>query len=408
MNRIKSIAFAESTYAYLLALVLMSIPFRYAYSSITLIILLAVSLIHALYRPKVLRFGYIIPAALFLLMVLSISWSVDIHKSIRGLERQLPFLLIPLAFWMMPTIKKEQFNKALSLFAYWMALFGMVLIARAAFRYWEGSGTWAFTYHSLVDLFNLNAIYISVMTSLSLLYVLFYKQRNMTSILTLCALGLFLFLLASKNVIAITAVCIVLGFLLGKGRSIKRWLIVGVMGVVVGTSLFIGPIKNRWKAEIGSDIHEALTCEGFTDVYIWTGTSFRVFQARVFFELMQEQQRWLTGFGINAVQEEIAKKQDDYFLYCGYNEYNFHNQYIQTFAELGIIGFFLLIALLWVLLRLYLKHRDPFLLFVFLIITFIFFTETYIWRQRGMFHFLIIFGMLVSMYPFRKKRTEEG
>lgn len=405
MNRINSIALAESTYGYLLGMVLISIPFRYAYSSITLIILLAFSLVHALNRPKEFRKGYIIPAALFLLMVFSLAWSVDLHKSIRGLDRQLPFLFVPIAFWMMPRISKEQINKALSLFAYWMMLFGVVLMLRALFRYWQGAGIEVFSYHALVDIQELNAIYISAMVSLSLLYLMFYKKWNLGNIVSSVLLILFLILLSSKNVIAITALCVAIGVLTTSGMRIKRWWGLGIVIAGIGAALFFGPLKTRWDAEIGSNIKDVLSCEGFTDIYPWTGTSIRVFQARVFFELMQENNRWVTGFGINAVQDEIAKKHQEYFLYPGYYKYNFHNQYIQSFAELGILGILLTMALLWILLKLYLIHKEPFILFFLFLMGFLFFTETYIWRQRGMFHFLIIYGMLVSMYPLRKTTT---
>lgn len=406
MHRIKNIACAENTYGYLLGLVLMTIPLPYAYSSIALILLLATSLIHALYKPKVFHWGYAVPVAFFLLMLVSLIWSVDVHKSVRGLERQLPFLLIPLAFWMMPRMTKKQFSKALSLFAYWMAFFGVFMMLRSLFRSYSGKGSWVYSYHYLVDLFDLNAIYISVMTSLSLLFLLFYKRKNFWNLLTLFFLSLFLVMLSSKNVLLITTFCVVIGIFISNTKSIKKWWGLTVVLLGIGVVLFYGPLKKRWDAEIGSDITAALTAQKYSDVYPWTGTSFRLFQARISYEMLKEEGAWLTGFGINAVQDKIAEKQNEYLLYCGYNTYNFHNQYVQSFAELGIFGFLLVLGLLWVLFQLYLKNKEPFALFVFLVMAFVFLTETYIWRQRGMFHFLLLYGLLVSLLPLPKKALD--
>lgn len=403
MNLIKQIAFSENTYVYLLGLALISIPFPYAYSSIALILLSTVSLVHALYKPKHFQWAYLVPMGLFFLMLLSLFWSIDLSKSLRGLERQLPFLLFPLVFWMMPKLNKDQVKKSLGIFAYWMAIFGCIMIFRAFLRYFGGKGIWVFSYHSLIDLFDLNAIYISVMTSLSLLFMLFCKPRNLVNVITMGLLSAFLLLLSSKNIILITALCIIIGLFTIKMKGLKRTI--GFTLVLLGMVLALGygPLKYRWNAEIRSDLKEVLTCNGFTDTYPWTGTSIRLFQARVFFELMQENRAWFTGLGINAVQEKIAEKQNEYELYCGYNVFNFHNQYIQTFAELGILGFLLILGLLYILWKIYSVHKDLFVLFVLIIMTFVFITETYIWRQRGMFHFLLIFGMLTSLYPLPKR-----
>ena len=407
MESIKQIAFEEDNYGLLLGLVLLTIPLPYAYSSIALIVLLALSLIHAMYKPKALRTGYLIPVALFALMLLSILWSVDVPKSLRGLERQLPFLLIPMAFWMMPEITKRQFSRVLSLFSYGLALFGIWMMLRSVYRGMIGQGNWVFSYHYLVDIFDLNAIYISVMTALSVLFMLFYKKKTLWNVFTIIALALFLVLLSSKNNIAITTICVVIGLFISNVKSVKKWW--GLLLLIFGLAaiVFYGPLNKRWNVETESNITEAWTAEVFSDVYPWTGTSLRVFQARVFYELFQEDGVWFMGYGINAVQEKISDKQNDYHLYCGYNTYNFHNQYIQTFAELGVFGFILLLGLFYILIRLYLMHKEPFVLFMILVMGFVLLTETYIWRQRGMFHFLILFGMLVSWLPLHKNKKDK-
>ena len=153
-----------------------------------------------------------------------------------------------------------------------------------------------------------------------------------------------------------------------------------------------------------------LTCEKFNRVYPWTGTTIRLFQARIFYEMADESDTFLTGFGINASQEKIVEKQNHYNLYWGYNVYNFHNQYIQAFSELGVLGFIGILLLLFFILKGYLNTKELFLLFFLIIMASVFVTESYIWRQRGMLHFLVLFGMMakVSVGRDRKEALESS
>jgi hypothetical protein len=156
-------------------------------------------------------------------------------------------------------------------------------------------------------------------------------------------------------------------------------------------------VRDRFEREVSvSNVKEVMECERFNKVYDWTGTTIRLFQARIFKEMMDEHDAYLTGFGINNSKEKIIEKQKHYNLWQGYYEYNFHNQYIQAFAELGIFGLLFVILLLGALLKEYIRTRDILVLSFFLIATVIFLTETYIWRQRGLYHFLILYCLLIN------------
>jgi len=105
---------------------------------------------------------------------------------------------------------------------------------------------------------------------------------------------------------------------------------------------------------------------------------------------------FFTGLGVNASQMYIMNKQIDHELYCGYNNYNFHNQYIQIFAELGFFGFLILLLSMAVVLKGYWTKKEIINLFFFLIMASVFITESYIWRQRGLIHFLVIYCVLIK------------
>ena len=173
--------------------------------------------------------------------------------------------------------------------------------------------------------------------------------------------------------------------------------------LLTGLVILLSPLKQRINQELTSNVKEVLTCQVFNKVYPWTGTTIRLFQARIAYEIINEYDAFLLGFGINAAKEKIIEKQNHYNLYEGYNEYNFHNQYIQSAVELGIAGLFCTIVLLFSFFKGYIKDRELMELFLFIIMASVFITETYIWRQRGMYHFLILYGLLIKIRPALSK-----
>lgn len=398
MDRIKQLVLSEQTYVLLIAGLLLCLPLPYAFSSIAVIVLSVISFVSLFFHPAAPLKGYWIPALLYVLLLLSLLWSEDVGKSLRGLERQLPLFIIPLSFWMMPPISKKGIHRILYLFATGLCFFALLFLTVSAYRYfYEGWTLGVFSYHGLVDLFDLNAIYISVMVSLSLLFMIFNARKRYREIVIIAVLLVFLLLLASKNVIAVTALSFVLGLFLSRKVLGRKGLLLSALGVILVAALLYAPIKRRWSAELNTDLTEVFTCDSFGIFYPWTGATIRLFQTRVFYELFQENDVFFTGFGINASQEKVAEVQNRYDLYCGYNTYNFHNQYLQSFAELGVFGLLILLSLLGYMLRGYFRTDQLIFLFFFLVMASVFVSETYIWRQRGLIHFMVLFGLLTHL-----------
>jgi len=392
MHRIRNLITSQKTYILLLSSLLIAILLQYGYSTGILIALLVVTLISLKYHKPEFHYAYLIPFGLYGVMVLSLCWSIDVKDSIRGLERQIGLVLIPLVFIFMPTITKETKNSVLYYFSLGMAAFTVFFILSALGLYLETGDTSVFTYHALVSSLDLNAIYVSVLTSLCLLFLLFKSKKTAITVLAIGLLSVFLLLLASKTVIVTTFFCMVLGlFHTFKKKTIVVSLLVFV-GLITMLIIFPNPVKKRFNREIeASNTKEVLTCEKFGKVYDWTGTTIRLFQARIFYEMLDEDNAFITGYGINTSQEKIIEKQKEYDLWLGYYTYNFHNQYIQAFSEIGIIGFLFIVLFLVMLARQYTVNKDILFLSLFLIMLAVFVTESYLWRQRGLYHFLLLY-----------------
>jgi O-antigen ligase len=370
-----------------------------------MIVLLACSVGSAFFHKVVFKKELLIPIAFYLIIVLSLIWSVDYKSSVRGLERQLPLLLIPLSFVLMPELQKKTYKFVCYVFAVALSVLASFFMINALVIYGQTGDSSVFFYHNLISPMDLNAIYMSVMTSLSLLYLIFYSKKKFIDWLLSGILLLFLILLSSKNLIVLTGLTIVIGLIIVKRKDLKSILLGGALVLLTGLVIFLSPLKQRMNQELTSNVKEVLTCQEFNKVYPWTGTTIRLFQARIAYELLNEYDSFLLGFGINASKEKIIEKQDHYNLFYGYNEYNFHNQYIQSAVELGIVGLISTLIILFSIFKGYIKGRELMELFLFLIMASVFITETYIWRQRGLYHFLILYGLLIKIRPALSKRS---
>lgn len=159
-------------------------------------------------------------------------------------------------------------------------------------------------------------------------------------------------------------------------------------------------IGNENEVVYNVSLKQAWNDAEFQQNQFFPGTALRVYQFRIFTELIREESVFFTGFGLEASQDQIQKKAVHYKLYNGYGDFNFHNQYVQTFAELGIFGFLIIILMLFITLKKAFQNMD------FLQITFgitmivLFLTESFFCRQRGITYFIILYCLFNSnLFP---------
>ena len=118
--------------------------------------------------------------------------------------------------------------------------------------------------------------------------------------------------------------------------------------------------------------------------------------------MLQEESIFWTGFGLDASYSKIAEKGVHYNLFLGnetqegYQTKNFHNQYVQIFAELGIFGFLLLLTMLWLSIRNAIKSKNFIHIAFSALIISLFITESFLWRQRGVTFFILMYCIFNS------------
>ncbi|WP_165352398.1 O-antigen ligase family protein [Flavobacterium anhuiense] len=260
----------------------------------------------------------------------------------------------------------------------------------------------------------------SVFASLALFYFLVQKKKSIIDKTTFSILIVFILLLSSKNIIVVDLILIIIYYLFFSTIPIKTKLIILSTVIILSISsiLFIKPIRERFMIEFETifvdsslnknieenqgpiynvSLKQAWSQDQFRQNDFFPGTAFRLFQIRIFIEMLKERNILFTGFGLDASQNKIKEKVKEHNLYPNYGEFNFHNQYIQIFAELGIFGFLIVISMLFVTFRIGIVNKDFIHIAFAVTMIVLFLTESFLSRQRGIIFFIVFYSMFNSV-----------
>lgn len=412
----------SSPFIVLVSLVLITIPFHYRYSNISIILLALYSIYNVSSTRKITFHKNLIWLVfLYLLMAISILWTIDISATKQALSKELAFIIIPFCFFLNPPISKNEKDKILRYYSYSFVLFAFFCLSKAIIRYFISKDANLFFYHELVS-FDVNAIHVSVYISVAFFYFFLKKKKTVLDIFSLVLLLLFLVLLSSKNIIVTFFLLLIVVAIktLKVNFNYKKIVLSGILLVVI-TLLFSGNLINRFKEEIESNkaektinkeisdetglvynvsIYDAWNKDTFQANDYFPGAALRVYLIRVFKEMLFEDSILLKGYGLNALKDKMIEKRKEHNLYPGYEKFNFHNQYIQFFAELGVFGLLLLVIILVKNIKNAINNKD-FIHFSFAILMIsLFLTESFLSRQRGIVFF-------VTMYCVFNARVKE-
>ena len=421
-------------------LLLLSLPFKLA---VTNTILTFFGLV-VFWNYKKLKFKLsnflLLPILLFLLMMCSFFWTIDIERTTKAAPKEIFLLIIPLLFAVIPRFNRNQTEKISKYYAYGFLIYALFFIFRAIVRYFILKDTAVFFYHQDKDLDlglipkELNAIHFSVFSILAYVHFLAIETKNIWQKTAMAILLFFIFLLSSKNIILV-AILITLVYIFYFAKSANRMRLRNLIlfTLIIVSFMFFGKIKNRFETEFQShsnksishnvidgvpssvhyvSIYEAWNNETFTPNDYFPGTAFRVYQSRLFLEFLSEEPIFWKGFGLNASFKKLEEKGEKYNVYKGtgnddgYQNKNFHNQYIQNFAELGVVGLLILLLMLVVLLKKAIHNKD-FIHFTFSILMIsVFLTESFLWRQRGVVFFVLFYCLFMSVKHKNEKLYE--
>ena len=402
---------------FLIALILIALPLQNIFVSIATIGFVVTSIF--LKKEKFnFKIAFLVPILFFTIMAISLFWTKDFENSLSGLQKALTFLVVPVVFFVIPIFSKESLNRIFRLYSFAMVLYVILYITIAGINFSKTQNTNVFFYNNLVPE-DPGAIYMSVFASFALFYFVQLNHRETIEKAALSVVTLFLFLLSSKSIITVDFIIIVCyyAFFAKISSSTKMLTIVSVSLFLFCSIFFVKEVRERFIIEyetafvdntlknslekVTDKIHnvtvkEAWNSKQFHQDDFFPGTALRVYQVRSFKELLLEKKIFFTGFGIEASQEQIRIKAKQNNLFYDYGEYNFHDQYIQTFAELGIFGFIVLVLMLFLNIKNAFTKKDFLHIAFSITMIMLFLSESFFCRQRGIVFFVLLFCLFNS------------
>ena len=192
-NKIEELWQNQTVLVYLLAAMLMTLPLKHNIGSMTCIIFLLVCFSKAKKANFSISKVEILPIILYVLMMLSLLWTIDMRTTTAGLQKEILVLLMPIAFCFLPNLNPDLKNRVFKIFSYSMVFFALFCLAKAVFKFINSGDASVFFYHELVTA-SLNAIYVSGFASFGMFYFLVQKNKTISDQLALLTLVVFVFL----------------------------------------------------------------------------------------------------------------------------------------------------------------------------------------------------------------------
>ena len=322
-----------------------------------------------------------------------------------------PLWALPLALLTFPTTRKV-LRWYLQVFLISMFLYAIATYFWAfyrAFRDWGSPNfSWSdfFFYENFANL-RLAPTYYAILVCLAMLLLLidvFFSQKlkifdsKIFKITILIFFFITLMLLAARIQFFILLIGIFMIFL--EYFRIKRKLWQGIrIGtaalLLLGLIAFLNPYTQKRFKDI-FDKREVLVLDKKKDLSTgrdWDGATLRFAKWQCASELIQR--NWLWGVGTGDGQDELQKIYEEYKFYFAalYNRYNAHNQYLEIWVALGVLGFVMWIFVLTIGLKTALKTSNYMLLSIILLMCFSSVTESLLQRNLGIIVIGVFYGI---------------
>ncbi len=354
---------------------------------------------------RALREKWVYPfVLLYFFNALSLLWSADLGHGWLVVEKKSALLALPLAVAM-----DEGFNRRVLQYAMLSLIAGCGLgllasLGHAVWLYFTLDETAVFFYHALswvLDEFN--AVYFSFYLLMAVVFLdhlsrekaflLLERTGVLPALYAFFAAGivllssrLFIFLLAGYGFLRLLQ----LG---GSQIAGKRWrwgLSLGLLLFISGV-LMLGFTRSRFQQLVDSRF-DVLTQERFEYDAPFNGLTLRLLFLKFGWEALQEERALWAGLGVGDARRQMNATIRAYNLYHGnpqlgdkgYLDYNFHNQYMQSWVQAGLPALACLLCLLgygWYA-GLQMGWRHPLICFVAVITAFAC-IEGVLERQRG-------------------------
>jgi O-antigen ligase len=324
------------------------------------------------------------------------TYSKNFKEGISSLERGASFLFIPALFALAGQFITEKVKRSIfQSFAITVLLMCIVSYLRSAImfgQYIPSSQDEAYTYHDPLSRYAFSSFlgFHPTYLSLYLLIVLIivFERCNIAIIFKIMGLVLIVFfqvILSSKNQLLILLP--LAGILLWRHINVSIWIKSAIVSLVLIVLVYFAiqneQIKYRFNNEMGSGVNQR--------TILWTAGK-KIIGENIFM-----------GVGIGDSQDVVDAAMID-LNHPEMVDFNLHNQYLQYALAFGIVG----LAIFVLILILPFVRTTDWMFFLFiLVIASSSVTESILMRQKGLYLFLIFYGLLGLNYDFTR-RPQKG
>ncbi len=356
-----------------------------------------------------------IPMILYILHIIGIFYSKNIDFGLFDLQVKLSLLLLPLFLGTLPKefFCKKSFDRVFISFIIGSLCYAIYAIGIASYKYFilGGLSTEVFFYTQLSEYIHPSYAALYSGLSIAFIWILFVQKRKISQkvylFIAACFLSIFSVLLASKSGIISLAVVWVFGIGTLIVNIIKTKLyqfLTFLCCIVILSGLFVFSVKNiSFVAERFEEL-TILLGGGAAEVSGTTGVRVKLWKSAC--NLIP--QHFLFGVGTGDVKdifiEEYLKLRDPLLENAKLNP---HNQFLQSFLALGILGFLSLVAFLVVVpIYLGIKNKYPLLLLFAAMAIINNLVESMIEVQGGVMFFAFFYCLLIMHSCFVYKQNE--
>jgi len=386
----------------------------------------------------------------YILYALSFFWSENQSFAIADLVLKIPILILPLIMLSHEPLSIKEINKLLLAFSLSVIVLNCYCFFDALFNYLNTRSINEFFYGSLTV--NMHTAYQATFTSFSifiLVYIYLNKEysHNWIFLFLIVLQFLFLFLLSSR--MQMLCLSVVTPIFLIFHYYLKQKIYLGfsytILAFVVSYLLVSTPsvLNNRYKqtvshiSSIGNDSQNSdprkFIWKKAIDIikYNWLfGVGVGDAKDVLVSSYSKEFSKPITDHKVDSIinilkansknlntqvkkltsdhtklkkeSENILIQQINKYKYFAKKQYNFHNQYLQTFATVGFFGLIILIYLLSHLFIVSIIKQDYIVAAFLFLIALSFLTESMLERQAGVVFFTFFYLLLVMRFSLNK------
>lgn len=389
---------------YHLALFLVALPFDFFYSEIILVSFGLHTLIHAR-GPKwknVISKPVIIPASIYLLSLVAVSYSPDKPEAINIIGRQQAILLFPVLF-ALTGLDIEKYKERL------MYIFGFTCTVTIIYLYADALRIIIYFHLPLSSLFTLlfmnhnfsmpvgiHATYLSIYTAFSLVVFLnlIFKKPALKEkmVYLLCAVILLagLIQLSSRAVFIAFLIIVNLAFpfFLFQGRK-RALFFISTTAISLLTLLLmynVDSFKTRYVTELKTDLTNRVKLIENTEPRLarWSAITGLIKRSPVI------------GFGTGSEKKLLEEKYFEKGLYISYlNEFNTHSEYLSILIKTGVIGLVLFMYILYYGFASAIRKKDILFISFIVIIAVASVSENILDLNKGIFFYSLFFPLFL-------------